>query len=142
MQPKPQENETMQEGGCLCGAIRYRVKGSSLSSEYCHCGMCRRASGAPVVVWVDYLVTQVTWLKKEPALYRSSAQAQRGFCPHCGSALLFLFDGAKYLSLTTGTLDNPGSSVPGKHIYYADRVPWFDIADSLPRHAASPPKKE
>lgn len=39
------------EGGCLCGAVRYRVTGKPYHVTHCHCSMCRRASGAPLVTW-------------------------------------------------------------------------------------------
>jgi len=42
----------MSEGGCLCGAVRYRMVGAPLSSAICHCASCRRASGAPTVAWL------------------------------------------------------------------------------------------
>jgi hypothetical protein len=37
------------EGGCLCGGIRYQISGEPRSADYCHCRMCRRTAGAPVV---------------------------------------------------------------------------------------------
>ena len=40
-------------GGCLCGAIRYRITGAPVEALYCHCRMCRRAHGAPVVAWFE-----------------------------------------------------------------------------------------
>ena len=51
------------EGGCLCGAVRYRVSGSPYHQTHCHCTLCRRASGAPFVTWFSvaregFLVTQ------------------------------------------------------------------------------------
>ena len=40
------------DGGCLCGAVRYRLEGPPLHADYyCHCRMCQRAAGAPVVAW-------------------------------------------------------------------------------------------
>ena len=132
--------ETTQEGGCLCGDIRYRVTGAALNVEYCHCGMCRKAGGAPTVVWVDFPRDRVVWVRGTPALYQSSERAQRGFCPRCGSALLFQWEGADFVSLTLGTLDHPEVFPPQSHIYEADRVPWLRIADDSPRHPASRPK--
>jgi hypothetical protein len=37
------------EGDCLCGAVRYCVSGSPFATEYCHCGMCQKASWPRVV---------------------------------------------------------------------------------------------
>jgi len=56
---------------CLCGAVRYCVSGSTFAMEYCHCGMCQKASGAPVVSWMDLHTNELTWTKGKPAEYKS-----------------------------------------------------------------------
>jgi hypothetical protein len=123
------------EGGCLCGAVRYRAQGASLGVEYCHCGMCRRASGAPVVVWADFPTERVTWLAGQPTWRRSSAGAERGFCAACGTALAFRGDRSpEQVSLSVGSLDDPARLAPQQHIYVAERLPWLAIADDLPRY--------
>ena len=45
------------EGGCLCGDIRYKVSGELAKEEkpsLCHCRICQRAAGAPVVGWATF----------------------------------------------------------------------------------------
>ena len=42
------------EGGCLCGATRYRATGRPTSTMICHCQTCRRAAGSPDVAWVRF----------------------------------------------------------------------------------------
>ena len=123
------------EGGCLCGAVRYRVTRAPLLVEYCHCGMCRRASGAPVTVWLDVPTSALVWLGRPPTFHDSSPDARRGFCPHCGGALVFQpLDGRPQVSLTAASLDDPARWVPQHHIHDADRVPWLGLADDLPRY--------
>src|SRR5215472_13101113 len=39
-------------GGCLCGEIRYRISAAPVEALYCHCRMCQRAHGAPVIAWL------------------------------------------------------------------------------------------
>ena len=38
--------ETVRQGGCLCGAVRYEVRGPMRGVVNCHCDMCRRLHGA------------------------------------------------------------------------------------------------
>lgn len=134
-------DEDVHEGGCLCGAVRYRAQGQPLGVEYCHCSMCRRASGAPVVVWAAFPSVAVTFTRGEPARYGSSERGRRGFCSHCGSTLTFQWsDRVEEIDLSVGTLDDPGRLAPRWHIYTADRVPWLHIADDLPRHPQRRPR--
>lgn len=74
-------------GGCLCGAVRYRADADPVRAVSCHCGMCRRASGAAFLTFVHFPRHAFVWSAAEPARYRSSPEAERGFCPHCGSTL-------------------------------------------------------
>ena len=133
--------EPALQGGCLCGAVRYRVEGPPLLSEYCHCGKCRRAGGAPVVVWADLPREKFVLLRGEPAQYASSPGVKRGFCAQCGSSLTFQNgENPPFLSVTVGTLDDPGKVAPMEHIFSADRLPWLEIGDDLPRHPGSAPQ--
>src|SRR5919204_6476039 len=72
-------------GGCQCGRIRFRLDGEPRDVHYCHCSMCRRAVGNAfaTLVWVP--LDRLRWLGAQPAVWRSSAIAERGFCGRCGS---------------------------------------------------------
>jgi Glutathione-dependent formaldehyde-activating enzyme len=72
---------TSLEGGCLRGAVRDRISAEPRSADYCHCRMCRRAAGGPVVARLTVASAAFAWTKGEPAVYRSSAEAERLFCP-------------------------------------------------------------
>ena len=122
------------EGGCLCGAVRYRIDAEPRSADYCHCRMCRRAAGAPVVARLTVTEDAFAWIKGEPALYRSSPNAERLFCPACGTQLV-LRDEPDYLDVTLASLDDPTAVRPSYHIWTASRIGWFDTSDDLPRYA-------
>ena len=131
-----------REGGCQCGAIRYRAEGEPLLTALCHCSMCRRASAAPAVAWAMYRQEQVQFLKEQPATYASSAEALRGFCARCGTHVSFT---ATFLpgliDLTIGSLDSPETLPPTLHYWDSKRLPWLKIADDLPRFAEFPPQE-
>src|ERR1700678_422647 len=77
------------EGGCLCAKVRFRVTAAPLDTGYCHCRMCQRNSGAPVVAWAIFPDASFSWIAGEPGIYASSASATRSFCATCGSYLVF-----------------------------------------------------
>jgi len=60
------------EGGCLCGAIRYRVGGKPTNTMICHCRSCRRAAGSPVVAWLTFATTDFQFSKGQPVEFSSS----------------------------------------------------------------------
>lgn len=125
---------TVREGGCLCGQLRFHVTAERRDSGYCHCRMCQRNSGAPVVAWVTFPVDAFAWIAGVPGTYASSSHGERQFCPNCGSYILFRSTSAPdEVSLNTASFDDPGAFPPRRHIYVASRIGWFDTADSLPR---------
>ena len=128
------------EGGCQCGDIRYEISGAPMMAAICHCTMCRRANAAPVVAWAMYAQEQVRFIKAEPQTYASSPEAQRGFCPRCGTQISFT---ASFLpgliDITIGSLDQPEAVPPTLHYWHSNHLGWAEFADTLPRHAGLPP---
>jgi hypothetical protein len=123
------------EGGCLCGAIRYRFEAAPHHVAHCHCSQCRRAAGAPVVTWATLRDKDVTILAGEAAWFRSSDHARRGFCARCGTPLFFL--STRYpglIDVTAASLDRPEALTPTGHTHEPSRIPWLVMADRLPRH--------
>jgi hypothetical protein len=126
------------EGGCLCGAVRYRADGPLSDSSYCHCRTCRRASGAPVVAWITVPRARFTITAGAPQHYRSSEQVVRSFCPRCGTALTYATDRAPgAIDVTTASLDEPERFAPEDHVWTSHAIGWLRIDDALPRHAES-----
>jgi hypothetical protein len=123
------------EGGCLCGAVRYTVTKAPLDSGYCHCRMCQKSSGAPLQASAEFPVDAFAITNGAPKAYRSSLGAVRHFCPDCGSQLTFrAAQNPTYISVNLPTLDHPEAIVPRKHIWCSSRLPWFEVADDLPRY--------
>ncbi len=123
------------EGGCLCGAVRYRVSGRIEESGYCHCRTCQRQSGAPAVAWFALKPSGFAYVKGAPKIHRASNHAGREFCGDCGTYLVFREDDeTQTLSVNTASLDNPMLSPPAFHIYCESRIGWFDTMDEFPRY--------
>ena len=122
------------QGGCLCGAVRYRLASEPFEAGYCHCAICRRSTGAPVVAFgtVPFDDFQVTG---NPCRRRSSDFGERWFCRDCGTPLAMLVTHQPdTIDFTIATLDRPEAAIPEFHIWTQSRIAWFDTRDDLPRH--------
>jgi hypothetical protein len=130
--PVQGQEQARATGGCLCGRVRYTVRGPLRGILLCHCGQCRRVhshlgayssaaradidlKGAEAIVW-----------------FASSGRGRRGFCGTCGSSLFFEPAGEPRLAIAAGSLDQPtGLEVIG-HEYVADKADYDRIDDGLP----------
>lgn len=123
-------------GGCLCAAVRLRASEPPSWSSYCHCRDCRKASGAPLVVFVGFRSEAVAFEgKSAPSTYASSPRVRRFFCRRCGSPLAYedaRLPGMLYVLI--GALDHPERFPPSHHAWSAQRLPWLALDDDLPRH--------
>ncbi len=117
-------------GGCLCGAIRYRASEAPKYASYCHCGMCRKVSGAPFTGFVEFPEGALDWTQGQLEVYRSSQGVLRRFCGTCGSSLTFEADGILFVSL--GSLDFPERVAVKCHTYTDSQLPAIKLADGLP----------
>jgi hypothetical protein len=132
---EPTMPEQIYEGGCLCGAVRYRASGAPRKPHYCHCRMCQLALGAPLSAWVNFPLESFAWTAVEPAWYRSSPRLRRGFCPTCGTSLCTLHDNDDEICMTLASLDDPAQIAPILHMWTSSQTAWLEVDDGLPRHA-------
>ncbi len=128
------------QGGCLCGSLRYASQVASLDAGYCHCRLCQRSSGAPVLAWVTYPADRFAYRKGEPKIFQSSPRGQREFCGTCGTQIAYReAEPSDTVDVNLATLDAPESVKPRCHIWTDSRISWFDTADRLPRYAEGEP---
>ena len=135
-----QMSGAVARGRCLCGAVRFEVHGPLRPVIYCHCTMCRRASGhfdAATACAPQHLrllaSSTLRW-------YRSSASARRGFCGECGSALFWEPAHGGHVSIWAGTLEGPTGLTAAAHIFVADKGDYYEINDDLPQWAGDAPE--
>jgi hypothetical protein len=120
-------------GGCQCGSVRYVARVENDEAYYCHCHMCQKAFGNLFGVFFDLRRDSVRWEGGEPAYFRSSNIARRGFCRECGTPLSFDYLGSEMTHLTVGSLDEPGRLRPVAHFGFESHVRQFFTDDGLPR---------
>ena len=127
-----------QTGGCLCGAVRYRVKGEPQATSLCHCFSCRRSTGAPSLAWAIFAEDAVEITDGALAEHESSPNVYRGFCARCGTSLTYRRDSRPGLfDVTTASLDDPEAFPPAREIYLEEKLSWMTAHPELPHFARS-----
>ncbi|WP_230171783.1 GFA family protein [Rhizobium sp. CECT 9324] len=127
----------IHSGGCLCQAVRLTVRGKLNPVSFCHCSQCRRQTGH-IYATTDAAMDDVVITGADAiSYYRSSPEAQRGFCRLCGSALFWRADDSGRMSIMAGLFDQPTGIAGGYHIYCADKGDYYTINDDLPQYPAS-----
>jgi len=133
------------EGGCHCGAVRYRLLAPAISVQHCHCERCRKIYGTffgtgAVVKRRDVSIEGAENL----TTYRSSPSLAGQFCRTCGGHLFGYEDSEpRLMYIAPTTLD--GGAHPGHpadkecHIYVRSKAAWEEIGGDLPKFEASSP---
>lgn len=125
---------TDPSGSCRCGRYRIRAAAEPILVSYCHCEDCRKATGAPVTVFVGFKEKDVQLIGKDAAIYQSTPTVQRLFCDKCGSPIAYRdsrLPGEIYYYL--GFMQDPSKWVPTLHAWMTEQVEWLRINDDLPR---------
>lgn len=139
------QGESRHEGGCLCGRVRYAVRGEPVTVTLCHCRYCQRATGAAFMVEPIFATASLRCLRGEPRVYdhRSAGSGQLlhvHFCADCGTKLWQTFDRwPDSLGVFGGTFDEPGwFAVTGdtaQHIFVAEARPGTVLPAGIACHA-------
>ncbi len=124
------------KGGCLCGAVTFRITLPTLFCGHCHCSMCRKAHGAGYITWIGVLLSHFELRQGAQKLkeYASSTHGKRGFCLECGSTLFCQSDKhPDVMDIVLANIDDKIDRVPEAHYYFSDRADWVMIYDRLPK---------
>lgn len=122
-------------GGCLCGAVRYEVRGPLRPVVDCHCTMCRRTSGHFAAFTATRPEALVLIESEGLRWYPSSTSARRGFCEICGSSLFWEPVSGDRVSIAAGTLDLPTGLETVVHVFVEDAGDYYEIGDGLTQRA-------
>jgi hypothetical protein len=128
----PVESRT-RAGGCLCGAVRYRVRGEPVHVRRCHCASCRKESGSAFTVYAQW-PAEVFELSGELAGYDG-----RCFCPRCGARILDESDPDRaFVEIRIGSLDDaPFELTPEDEIWARRRESWIPPVEGATQYEES-----
>ena len=134
----PDETDFAAEGGCTCGAVRYRLTARPLFVHCCHCTWCQRESGSAFAVNAMIEAARVELLAGAPRLTTLPTASGKGQhfsrCAGCGVTLWSNYAGAgdSIHFVRAGTLRDPSVARPDIHIYTATKQPWVILPDGAP----------
>jgi hypothetical protein len=125
------------QGGCACGAVRYRLTSAPMFVNCCHCKDCQRQTGSAFVINAVIETGRIELLKGKPvpiALPTDSSRPHDVYrCPACQIALWSDYGRRPNLRFVrVGTLDDPASVPPNAHIFTRSKLPWFELPKGAP----------
>ena len=127
---------TAREGGCACGAVRYRLTSDPLFTNCCHCLNCQRQTGSAFVINLLIEADRLELLAGAPRPVdapRDDGTKQRIFrCPTCQVAVFSEYGRPGVLFVRAGTLDQPSGITPDAHIFTRSKLPWITLPESAP----------
>lgn len=127
--------QTTRTGGCLCGAVRYRVTWPAKAMVVCHCSDCQKQSGSALSVVGVAARDQIT-VSGELSNFShpgsSGHTVNRCFCGNCGSPILTDTQAARdqgIIFFKAGTLDETADLAPNVHYWTQSAQHWFTIPE-------------
>jgi len=127
------------EGGCSCGAVRYRLTAEPMIVHCCHCLNCQRQTGSAFVVNALIETANVELLAGDPEpvpVPRTEGEQVIWRCPGCRIALFSQYGHPGLRFVRAGTLDDPSWVQPDVHIYVRSKVPWVALPEGAPAFEA------
>ncbi len=125
----------MIRGSCLCGDVAYEIDEEKIvMMNCCHCGNCRKATGADYGTFIQIPPQDFKWLTGEESLtnYESSPGNHRAFCKRCGSTMPQRNDAWPFMVIPAGTLDADPMTAPKAHMFTASKAPWHTVDAAIP----------
>ena len=129
------------EGGCACGALRYRLASPPMFVHCCHCKDCQRQTGSAFVVNALIETARVEILSGTTIGVPVPTDSGRSHvihrCPACQTAIWSHYGGLQVLRFVrVGTLDDPTALRPDVHIYTRSKQPWVVLPPEVPAFEA------
>ncbi len=127
----------IREGGCLCGAVRFKCDGEPINVRVCHCRKCQKAMGSPFFARALFEQTAIT-IQGKTGRDPSSERLERVFCPTCGTRLFAWRTNGTAAGVALATFDDRNAFSPVEHIWVSEKIAWLKLDDGLPQYAEAP----
>lgn len=132
-----------QDGGCQCGAIRYRVSAEPVRVSLCHCSQCQRQTGSAFSMAMIVPDAAFALLRGQLKTWTRSSDAGRpvvcNFCPDCGTRITHQAEVYRgYTNVRPGTLDDRSWLKPTISIWNSQKQPWVVLPDGMYQHDHQP----
>jgi hypothetical protein len=128
----------IREGGCLCGAVRFRAEGEPVNVRICHCRNCQKAMGSPFFARALFAQAALT-VEGETARYPSSELLERVFCPTCGARLFAWRTVDSWAGVALAAFDDRNAFAPTAHMWVSEKMDWIRLDDGLPQYPETAP---
>jgi hypothetical protein len=128
----------IREGGCLCGAVRFKCEGEPVNVRICHCRNCQKAMGSPFFARALFEQSAIT-IQGETACYPSSDQLDRVFCPRCGTRLFAWRKLSTRAGVALAAFDDRNAFAPTAHMWVSEKMDWVRLDDGLPQYPETGP---
>lgn len=119
-------------GGCQCGAVRYELTARPNNPCICHCRMCQKQFGNFFGAFAGVDSKSFKLTRGTMEFFRSSDDAERGFCRDCGTPLAYKFASQPLISVSIGSLDRHTEMKPEFQYGTEAREPWLAEIINLP----------
>ncbi|MBL8548917.1 MAG: GFA family protein [Hyphomonadaceae bacterium] len=144
---RPAIPEPPYEGGCLCGAVRYRIEARPIGVNACHCRDCQKLTGATNLVMAIFERAAFAKTQGETQVWRKRADSGREVdierCAACGTRLWHEpLAAANLVYVAAGALDDPSWAVPASHIWVEKRLPHAFIQADAVQVEGQPAERE
>jgi hypothetical protein len=126
-----------RDGGCFCGAVRYRLLARPMFVHCCHCLDCQRQTGGAFAINAIVEAANIELLKGKPRAVSMPTESGRPHdiyrCAKCATALWSDYGRRRVmLFLRVSTLEKPHAIKPDVHIFTRSKVPWVGLPADVP----------
>ncbi len=128
------------QGGCQCGAVRFKTSSKPIRAMACHCTTCKLRTGAPYGIGVYFNEDEVTFEGPERSVYEfnsdeSGRWIRNEFCPKCASVVSWTLEMRPGLrAIAGGSYDNPDWYKLEAHIWTRSARSDMCYPESMPTH--------
>ena len=134
----------MYTGSCLCGAVRFEIRGTIHNIVHCHCSRCRKAQGSAFATNGIVLASDFEFLAGQENLtgYESSPGQTKFFCKTCGSPIISqTLARPGQVRVRLGSIESDIEERPMAHIFATSKANWEEIAADLPQYESYEPNR-